>query len=98
MKNSKQQHSKGCLSEMKIFLQTSGEVVETVTVSRGPETTFHTQLSALKEEKGISLQPEEVEALRREIQEQLQLHKQVRKEVQQRQRDFPDRLQLFFFV
>ncbi|KAK6640348.1 hypothetical protein RUM44_012035 [Polyplax serrata] len=56
--------------------ETSGEVVETVTVSRGPETTFHTQLSALKEEKGISLQPEEVEALRREIQEQLQLHKQ----------------------
>ncbi|KAL0267009.1 UNVERIFIED_CONTAM: hypothetical protein PYX00_009398 [Menopon gallinae] len=52
--------------------QIEGENVETMTVERGPETTYHTNPVPLAEETVHPLQAEEVEAMRVQIQEQLQ--------------------------
>lgn len=47
---------------------------------RAPETTFHTKLSALGDERSYPLQPEKIQALRTEIQQQLsQCHLVIKK-------------------
>lgn len=51
--------------------------METMTVERGPETTYHTNPIPLEDEKVHPLPAEEIESMRVQIQEQIQAINQV---------------------